>query len=397
MNKVLFITTRNIFTTCGELRLIKNRANALYKFWGIVTDYIAVNNRKRINESNEPLGIESKISAIVFDKNIVSNILGFFKLRKEIENQIKTGHYKCVILSGIGTIFFVRYIKKLNHKVKIIADIHGAYEDTLEFSKGNILKKIWFKILYYISRSGDLLSLSKVDALFVVSNSLEKYIKEKNPLIKNKKCYVVPCAIDDFSIKLEDIEKNRYYYRKKYGINNNELLFAYSGGISPWQCIEESIDLFRLIKNNVGTDCKMLILSHNINKISSLINSENDIITDKVSADEVESVICSADFAFLLRKNSITNNVAFPNKFLEYVKSGLTIVTTPYIFDIADLIKSNDLGVLYEFTESSRKNLYDYIKEKHDINLEKRTSLLKLTSFQSRLKEFVDDIFCGSI
>ncbi len=41
MKKILFITSRNIISTCGELRLIKNRANVLKEAYGYTTDFIA--------------------------------------------------------------------------------------------------------------------------------------------------------------------------------------------------------------------------------------------------------------------------------------------------------------------------------------------------------------------
>jgi len=52
--------------------------------------------------------------------------------------------------------------------------------------------------------------------------------------------------------------------------------------------------------------------------------------------------------------------VAFPNKFLEYVQSGMSIFTTPNVYEIAEQIKKYDLGVLYNMSGDISK-LISYI------------------------------------
>ena len=59
MKKILFVTSRNIISTCGELRLIKNRANVLKEEYGYTTDYIAYRVRKKVQ--NEKIDIKSPI------------------------------------------------------------------------------------------------------------------------------------------------------------------------------------------------------------------------------------------------------------------------------------------------------------------------------------------------
>ena len=89
-------------------------------------------------------------------------------------------------------------------------------------------------------------------------------------------------------------------------------------------------------------------MSHMIDKLKSQLNfSTDDIIFASYKADEVKSVLCAGDFAFMLREDKITNNVAFPNKFIEYILSGNQVISTPYIYDISKLIKDYDVGLLY--------------------------------------------------
>ena len=48
MKRLLMITSRNILTSCGELRLIKNRAEYLYKDYNVATDFITFGISSRL-------------------------------------------------------------------------------------------------------------------------------------------------------------------------------------------------------------------------------------------------------------------------------------------------------------------------------------------------------------
>ena len=51
MERTLFITNRNMLTACGEMRLIKNRAEMLYKYGNIRTDFIVINSKARFDSA----------------------------------------------------------------------------------------------------------------------------------------------------------------------------------------------------------------------------------------------------------------------------------------------------------------------------------------------------------
>ena len=48
MKKILFLTNRNILTTSGEMRLVKNRAESLYNDYNVASDFIVVQKKERI-------------------------------------------------------------------------------------------------------------------------------------------------------------------------------------------------------------------------------------------------------------------------------------------------------------------------------------------------------------
>lgn len=394
MDKVLFITTRNILNTCGELRLIKNRAKALYDNWGIITDFIAASSREKITNRNEEMGAESKVTPVTINiSNPFSIFLSFFRIKKEIRKHMQTGIYNCVVLSGVGTLSYINYIRKQNKNIKIIADIHGSDEDMLELAKDkSILKFIRQRMIYIIAKIEQIMHLSKADALYAVSNGLVEYVK-KEYHVKNPNCYIVPCAMDDNILKPELIQEYRNFYRNKYRIEKDDILFVYSGGISPWQCIDQTLEMFYDIKKNSNKKCKMLFLSHKIDEAMTLINTYSDVITDKVTGDDAKKVMCAGDYALLIRENIITNHVAYPNKFLEYVQSGMKIITTPFIYDVAQQVKEYDLGIVFDINKDSKQALYDYVAVNHANDYRGRAELLHNTAFGTTMKKSIEECF----
>ena len=54
-----------------------------------------------------------------------------------------------------------------------------------------------------------------------------------------------------------------------------------------------------------------------------------------------------ADFGFLLREHNLTNQVAFPNKYVEYVAAGLDVITNGSIDDVEFYNSKYGVGINY--------------------------------------------------
>jgi len=183
-------------------------------------------------------------------------------------------------------------------------------------------------------------------------------------------------------LKFDEKVKSRNEARKRYGIAEEEKVFVYSGGVSPWQCIEESVELFNKIAMRLN-NCKMLLLSGDKTAVEKYASEK--IIVDSLQYSAVNSTICAGDFAFLLRKDCVTNNVAYPNKFIEYVQSGMKIIATPYVKDVAEQIDEYNLGVVIEdFNDEPILNLL-MNSEGYMLDKNNRQELLNNVNFCNRL------------
>ena len=398
MKKILFVTDRNILTTSGELRLIKNRAESLFNESGIITDFIVFAKKERAENRNEEINAGGDLT--VYEVSLskpLSAAASFFKVRKEIEKRLKTNEYRTVVLSGPVMVSYAKRIKR-DLRIPVIADIHGSFEDMVVFAKTSpFVKRAMLRLSYHLEKYLLKRNTKYLDGFFVVTEALKRYITENYPVNNNMRYFIIPCATNTDPSDAEEYRNDRKKYREKYGIQEDEIVFVYSGGVSPWQCVDRSIWLFRKIADCLEVQTRMLVFSHRREAVEALTNGDSRILIDSYPPDELLHVLHAGDFAFLLRENCVTNNVAFPNKFLEYVHSGMRIITTPYIEEIAKQVSGYDLGYIYDFNEDIRQ-LTDYIQnvDIHSYREKDIDKVLTENSFANTTRDFRDWYLMGN-
>ncbi len=388
MNRILFVTSRNIVNTCGELRLIKNRAETLYNIYHISTDFVVLTSQKA--EKCETIEAGGQTVCIQYSlKKIFSLFSAWNKFKNTVCDMLHTKQWDCVVVSGDLILPIIKKIKKIIPDVPVIADIHGAVEELIEFKVENRIKNVIRKLIYPIFVKNEKKYFPMCNGAFVVSEELKKYVAEKFGLTEH--LFVIPCAVHKDILTINEINIKRAAAREKYHICKQDVLFIYSGGVSPWQCIDESVEIFKQLSEKDGR-YKMLLLSGNRQTIEKYQSEK--IIIDSLPASQVQDVLYAGDFGFMLRKNYVTNRVAYPNKFLEYVSAGLKIITTVNLTDIAYNVKEKEIGYVLRDTILD-EDLVDYCKknsENFGVDFDARTSLLDDTGFENRLKAFVEEI-----
>lgn len=382
--KILLITSRNVYGTSGELRLIKNRTETLLHKYSVETDIVLYKREKVLKKPQERFDYNSFEGVYYNWHNHPFKIRHFLRL---VKKKTTDGQYDAVIVSGSFLLYnMVKYVKSISPNTKVIVDIHGTIEELKEFPGKSFMQKIVRKAFYFVSKGSQKKAFSVADGFLVVSKALKKHIQSLVSNVEDKPFFIIPCGLKETEIDYDDAQKNRALYRAKYNIKDDELLFIYSGGVSPWQCIEESVSLFKHYHDETNRKCKMLILSSNVTYISKFKN--DSIIVDSYSGDEVRRVLNAGDYAFLLRGDYMTNHVAYPNKFLEYVSSGMRIIATENVDDVAMQVRNYTVGVIVNLDDFLSVNLsndtFEYLSD-----IKRRNALLLDTSFETTLKPFV--------
>ena len=380
MAKLLFITTRNVYKYGGSMRLIKNRSKALNEDYGIETELICYISEKKVKERKEEAYFASE-KIISYKRNPTDMFSKYRQFEEEIIQALKKEEYSAVVLSGSFPSNIARKIKK-NFNIYVVYDSHGVWDKIKEFNKNP-----FNRIKYLVFKQRERFLLKFTDGALVVTDSLRKYLKKRYKWDKDS--FIVPPAADSREYSFEEAKELREQWRAKLGIADDEVLFIYSGRISLQQSIADAHETFKnYIKE--GGKAKFLIMTPDIKKINY-----DDTIVMSFSPELVSEVLFAGDIAMLLRDNVVTSKVDFPNKYLEYVKSNMFIISTPYISEVSKEIIDTATGMIIKNNSSFVGHLLmtKFSKEKPLWeDFENRKKLIEKHSFKNTLVPFAEKI-----
>lgn len=186
-------------------------------------------------------------------------------------------------------------------------------------------------------------ALERSDLRLAVSQALVDHWRQRYGYAGNAHV-VVPCTLGEAHLAepaaAEDV-------RERLGFSPDDVVLAYAGSASGWQ----SFDLLdRLLRPLLAGQprVKVLFLSPPDPRIDALARDfPARIVIDWVAPGAVPAVLRSCDAALLLREDSITNRVASPTKFAEYLACGLPVVISAHIGDFSALVQANGLGIAH--------------------------------------------------
>ena len=182
-----------------------------------------------------------------------------------------------------------------------------------------------------------------VDFRIAVSEELVKYWNERYGYSENKHV-VIPCTLNTSFrpeiLKQEEIENAR----KKMKFDADDIVLVYSGSTAGWQSFDLLQGFLQKIINN-NKNIKVLFLSEKDKNVDQLKAEFPDkIFQTFVKHSEVSGILKSCDIGILIREKSVTNQVASPTKFAEYLSAGLPVIISEGIGDYTSFVKQNDCG-----------------------------------------------------
>ena len=168
----------------------------------------------------------------------------------------------------------------------------------------------------------------KTDFVIFVSEALKRHYERKFHT-KFKHAYIMPCFNDE-------INKASFYTEGKYTDN----VFTYAGTLSPWQCFEPTVALYREVEKRVG-HCSFRVLTSEREKAEEVLQKYGveRYSLDFVPKEKVPEEMAKAKFGFCLRENHVVNRVATPTKFSNYIANGVLPVYSEYVEDFYAVAK----------------------------------------------------------
>lgn len=287
---------------------------------------------KTISLRSKKIAFVPKIIIHIF--SVLEIMLKMFFEAKKLKPHIIHCHDTPVLPVGV--------LLKIISGVKVIYDAHE-----LE-SNRNGISELSGKMTLLAEK----LMWCKVDALIVVSRSIEKWY-HKNIGEKYSAVILNSPIIENNS------EYDSHYFRNKFHIPINTKIFLYIGILGPGRGIDLMINAF--VKSDVNSHLVFLGFGKMQDELRELTKRCLNIhVHDAVPHDKVVSVAKSADVGMCLIQNvSLSDYYCLPNKLFEYCFAGIRVLASDFP-EISRTVEKFNLGQCCQLDSES---IYGAIKK----------------------------------
>ena len=323
------------------VKFIDDKLNEKIKLVSFISLRGFLKNRRVIKQlSPDAIVLPMYPKMVNWDKNVV--LLNLICRRYKPKTLIT----RSVIATNLGLQIRDRYKKQL----RVIYDGRGAISE--EWKEYGVVKD------QQLIDQIDILektAVLKSDYRIAVSQELINLWKKKFQYALDKHV-VIPCTINSIFENIEISENKTSEIRKEFNLNLNDIIFVYSGSIAGWQSFGLLSEFLRpiLVKDKT---CNVLFLSNPDKSIDQLKqNFPDQVFVKHLQPNEVPRYLVACDYGLLIREQSITNKVASPVKFAEYLACGLPVIISDNLGDYSQFVRQNNCGSLYTHFEFIKYN-----------------------------------------
>ncbi len=242
--------------------------------------------------------------------------------------------------------FAVRYttdIKKEQNKnagilVTGITDVKSArrmgYKTIILWMQGSLPEESFMRHGSYIRKwILDLMegyAVKKSSFIFFVSDEMKSHVEKKHKIVL-KNTYIMPCF-------------NCYLNKQAFGLaaKYKENSFVYVGGLQKWQCFAETVQIYAEIEKRLR-DTKLYVYTKETETAEKLLekfgikNRQVKYVTQEHLSEELQD----KKFGFVIRKDTVVNQVSTPTKLSNYISCGIIPIFTEAIRDFTNVMEHN--------------------------------------------------------
>jgi hypothetical protein len=243
--------------------------------------------------------------------------------------------------------------KFFNEKLILITDLEGDEISEKEYLLQN--KKVNEDIVNAEIQSlikKERIILAKYDIIFVQNEYFKRLLDKRHPQLKTiiKVSHLMSFQKGSFCFN----EKIRNDFRLKLNWEKNHIITYIGNVFYPWQNISKTMKIYKIIKDHLYSDAKLLLLirkaDHSIARgfIRKHGLKDDDYILNEVNHEEINGYLNASDIGVVLRDFHVMNKVVTSGKILDYLGSGLPVITTSVFEKIASLLKERNYGVILD-------------------------------------------------
>ncbi|ALZ64270.1 putative glycosyl transferase [Bacillus cereus] len=350
-NKTLVIYRGDIVRESGEqtrlLNIIKSIKND--------TDNIAlllIDITKEEIKRNFSILEKEKLTDIKVLKSS-GGFLKDYRITKEfIKKNYPMQEINNVILVNSFAQLYAPLFKRNN--INIVWSMHGVHEEKLNGSLKSQMR-------VYVQKRIEARLLRYVNEVIVVSKGMEEYVKSHYNYQDN--IIVVPCAVDEdkffYSNQIRELIRDELKV-------SNKMVLTYLGLYQKWQCTEELVELFTALKKE-HKNMFLMVISPNIIEFNELIKkknvSEEDYCVLQLPHSEVPKYLMASDLGYIVRRDNIINQTAFPTKFAEYLACGCPVVVNKEVGDYGKYVSEKNIGLSIDVDRMDMQEIHSFIND----------------------------------
>jgi len=270
-------------------------------------------------------------------------IPGIKKLKRILEAEnfdlIHARGYPAVLVA-------MKAIKDMIHHPKLVFDMRGLYP-----FEGVVLNKFAHDgVSFNFWKQVEIASFHRADAILTLSSEMSKYVRSYggNPF------EIAPCVITEQLPSVKSVRDLRH----DLGIDQDALVFAFSGTLGTWHSIDNLLRMYRSLKEGLcewlpTRTFSLIIISPSF--IPKRLLSD-DILKVNASPKEVIKILKCADIGLVplrddARFQDLLDKIAEtmgPAKVAEYLAAGLAIVSDRRAKALVDFIEHNKIGLSFD-------------------------------------------------
>lgn len=235
-------------------------------------------------------------------------------------------------------------LKKAGLVERICFDGRGAYSRELNEYEVIVDDKVK-KEIYTIESDAVLMA----DFHIAVSHQLVSYWREWFGYYDEKHT-VIPCTFNSnhcFTIpSSSEIDKER----KVLGYSEENIVLVYSGSVAGWQSLK-LVDRFLISLMSKYENVRVLFLANvKLEEMKVYSRFPQRIQRKWLCPEEITRTLTCCDYGILIREKSVTNKVASPTKFAEYLVAGLPVLISEDLGDYSEFVEMYNTGYVINET-----------------------------------------------
>lgn len=230
------------------------------------------------------------------------------------------------------------WIRKFGLTKKVCFDGRGAIAAEWKEYDVNVVDQ-WKKSIDRLEKK----AVNDSDFRIAVTSQLVNYWI-KNYGYSSASHVVIPCTVNSTFVLQNNLPAANNDNTNS-DFHKDDIVFAYSGSTAGWQSFK-TLESFIAPLLSADPHFKIIFLAQeeeNINLLKK--NFPQQVFQKWVAHHEVTKILAGCDYGILIREQTVTNQVAAPTKFAEYLSSGLPVVISPNLGDYSAFVETHRCGI----------------------------------------------------